>query len=79
MDYFDPFDFINFLLDGTTIQESNNINFAYFNDAALQQADARRRRRWSASRAIARYGNLDVDLMRNAAPWAPFSTPNDRR
>ena len=24
------------------------------------------------------YGKLDVDLMRNAAPWAPFATPNSR-
>ena len=24
------------------------------------------------------YGKLDVDMMRNAAPWAPFATPNSR-
>ena len=24
------------------------------------------------------YGKLDVDIMRNAAPWAPFANPNSR-
>ena len=31
-DYPDPFDFINVLLDGDNIQESNNSNYAYFNN-----------------------------------------------
>ena len=39
-DYADPFDFINILLDGRTIHETNNINFSYFNNAATT-------RRWS--------------------------------
>ena len=29
----DPFDFINVLLDGGNIQDANNSNYAYFNDA----------------------------------------------
>ena len=31
MDYFDPYDFLIFLLDGTTIRPANNVNFSYFN------------------------------------------------
>ena len=41
-DYADPFDFINVLLDGRTIQASNNHNLAYFDDPSytekMQQA-----------------------------------------
>jgi ABC-type oligopeptide transport system substrate-binding subunit len=48
----DPYDLINKLLDGRTIQETNNVNFSYFNDpaynkkmdeAASQTGDARNR------------------------------------
>ena len=36
-DYADPYDFINVLLDGNNIQDSNNNNFAYFNDPKFNQ------------------------------------------
>jgi ABC-type transport system substrate-binding protein len=76
-DYPDPFDFINVLLDGNNIQASNNNNYAYFNDARFnkQMNDFAK---LSGSNRYASYGKLDVDLMRNAAPWAPFATPNSR-
>ena len=76
-DYPDPFDFINVLLDGGNIQESNNNNYAYFNDARFnkQMNDFAK---LSGPNRYASYGKLDVDLMRNAAPWAPFATPNSR-
>ena len=76
-DYPDPFDFINVLLDGNNIQESNNSNYAYFNDARFnkQMNDFAK---LSGPNRYASYGKLDVDLMRNAAPWAPFATPNSR-
>ncbi len=32
-DYFDPYDFINVLLDGRNIQEKNNNNYSYWNNA----------------------------------------------
>jgi ABC-type transport system substrate-binding protein len=76
-DYPDPFDFINVLLDGDNIQESNNSNYSYFrspkytklmNDASKLTGDAR-------SNA---YGKLDVDIMKNAAPWASFANSNSR-
>jgi peptide/nickel transport system substrate-binding protein len=69
-DYFDPFDFINVLLDGTTIQDANNSNYAYFNQAKynnLMKAAAK----LSGKARYTAYGNLDVDIMKNAAPWAP--------
>jgi peptide/nickel transport system substrate-binding protein len=64
-DYPDPYDFINVLLSGTTLQESNNINTAYWNDpvfnrrmeqAALLRGDAR----------AAAYARLDRDITREA-------------
>jgi len=70
-DYFDPFDFINVLLDGTTIQETNNSNYAYFNDAKynkLMKAAAK----LSGQARYTAYGNLDIDIMKNAAPWIPI-------
>jgi ABC-type transport system substrate-binding protein len=76
-DYPDPFDFINVLLDGNNIQDANNSNYAYLNnptynkrmkDAAKLSGDARYKA----------YGQLDIDLMRNLAPWAPLSNGNTR-
>ena len=76
-DYPDPFDFINVLLDGNNIQESNNNNYSYFNDARFnkQMNDFAK---LSGPNRYSSYGKLDVDMMRNAAPWAPFATPNSR-
>ena len=70
-DYFDPFDFINVLLDGTTIQETNNSNYAYFNDAKYNKLMKAAARLTGQARYTA-YGNLDIDIMKNAAPWIPL-------
>ena len=76
-DYADPYDFINVLLSGNNIQDSNNNNFAYFNDpnfnkqmtqASLLSGDARYKA----------YGNLDVAIMQQGVPWAPRSNANNR-
>jgi ABC-type oligopeptide transport system substrate-binding subunit len=75
-DYPDPYDFINKLLDGRTIQNSNNVNFSYFNDPAYNKkmdeaasltGDARNRA----------YAELDADIAGNAAPLAAWSVPNN--
>ena len=76
MDYFDPYDFI-FLLDGGTIRPANNVNFSYFNSPAYNKKIA------SAAALVgqARYrafGNLDIDLAKNAAPLASYITDNTR-
>ena len=70
-DYFDPFDFINVLLDGTTIQDANNTNYAYFNDAKYNAAMKAAAKLAGQARYKA-YGKLDVDIMTNAVPWAPI-------
>ena len=76
-DYPDPFDFINVLLDGQNIQDANNSNYSYFNSPRYNKlmTDASK---LSGAARYAAYGNLDVDLMKNAAPWAPLSNGNVR-
>jgi ABC-type oligopeptide transport system substrate-binding subunit len=76
-DYPDPFDFINVLLDGNNIQASNNSNYAYFNNARFNKAmvDASK---LSGQARYTTYGKLDVQIMAQAAPWAPFVNPNTR-
>jgi ABC-type transport system substrate-binding protein len=76
-DYPDPFDFINVLLDGQNIQEANNSNYAYFNSPKYNKLMTDASKLSGAARYDA-YGKLDVDLMRNAAPWAPLSNGNVR-
>ena len=76
-DYPDPYDFINVLMDGNNIQDANNSNYAYldvpkYNKAMAQAAQL------SGSARYAAYGKLDVDLMRNEAPWAPAFNGNTR-
>jgi peptide/nickel transport system substrate-binding protein len=76
-DYPDPYDFINVLLSGETIQDSNNNNHAYFNDPVfnkrMDQAAS-----LSGSARYSAYGQLDVDMMKQAAPWAPIRNPFHR-
>ena len=77
-DYPDPSNFINILLDGRNIpNEGSSNNSALFNSpkfnrlmdrAALLAGDAR----------YAAYGRLDVQIMKEAAPWAPYINANNR-
>jgi peptide/nickel transport system substrate-binding protein len=69
-DYPDPSDFINLLLDGSTIQAANNVNWAYFDDPEYNRKLAAAAKLTGNARYRA-YGALDVDIMRNAVPWAP--------
>jgi ABC-type transport system substrate-binding protein len=75
-DYHDPFNFL-FLLDGSTLQPSGNRNFAYFNDPTYNAGIQAANQLHGDARANA-FGELDVDIAQNAAPWAPFGVPNDR-
>ena len=70
-DYFDPFDFINVLLDGTTIQDKNNNNYSYWSNAKYNKL-MKAASKLSGQARYSAYGNLDVDIMTNAAPWAPY-------
>ena len=76
-DYPDPYDFINVLLDGNNIQQSNNSNYSYLNNPAYNKRmnDAAK---LSGDARYAAYGKLDVDLMQNVAPWAPMHNGNTR-
>ena len=76
-DYPDPFDFVNVLLDGTGIQETNNLNFAYLNSPRFNKA-MQAASRLSGDERYAAYAKLDRDLMTDAAPWATYANPNVR-
>jgi ABC-type oligopeptide transport system substrate-binding subunit len=76
-DYADPYDFLNVLLDGSKLQAANNVNVSYLNypdiNGQLQQAAA-----LSGAARLTRYGNLDVQIMKDVAPYAPILNANSR-
>jgi peptide/nickel transport system substrate-binding protein len=76
-DYPDPYDWINILLYGKSIQAENNVNYSYFNDAKwnrkMEQAA-----RLVGPRRLNVYGRLDIDIMKQAAPMAVERTYNNR-
>ncbi len=76
-DYPDPFDFINVLLSGDSIHDANNNNVAYFNDPAYNKKMTAAAQLSGAARYNT-YANLDIDIMKNSAPWAPILNPNNR-
>jgi peptide/nickel transport system substrate-binding protein len=76
-DYADPYDFINVLLDGRTIQASNNHNLAYFNDPSYNKKMTQASLLTGAKRYQA-YGALDIDVTKNAVPLVPRSNGNNR-
>jgi oligopeptide transport system substrate-binding protein len=76
-DYPDPYDFINVLLYGGNIQEENNNNLAYFNNAAFNKRMERSAKLVGAPRLKA-YGVLENDLTTQQAPWAAWSQPTNQ-
>ncbi len=76
-DYADPYDFINVLLDGTSLHADNNNNIAYFNNPTYNKEMERASRLTGSARYTA-YGNLDVNMMNKAAPWAPTHNSSNR-
>jgi len=74
-DYFDPFDYINVNLDGRSIQDANNVNFAYFNNASVNAAMDKAALLSGAARTRA-YAALDLSIMKNYAPWVPYIVLN---
>ena len=68
-DYLDPYAMLNTLLEeGAAIPT--------FNDPTIA-ARSPRRRGWPASRRYLTYGELDVEIARNAAPLAAFDNLSD--
>lgn len=77
-DYPDPYNFINQLLDGRTIPaEGSSNNGALFNSPTFIKAMDAANKLQGDARAAA-YGKLDLEIMREAAPWAPVINPNNR-
>jgi peptide/nickel transport system substrate-binding protein len=76
MDYYDPYDFL-FLLDGGLLRPTNNTNFAYFNDPVFNAKINGANGLYGEPRATA-FGDLDIEIARDAAPWAAYGVPNDR-
>jgi peptide/nickel transport system substrate-binding protein len=74
-DYFDPFDYVNVNLDGRSIQDQNNVNFAYMNSASMDKLMDAAANQTGAARSKA-YQKLDYTIMKNYAPWVPYSIIN---
>jgi peptide/nickel transport system substrate-binding protein len=76
-DYFDPFDYINVLLDGRSIQANNNTDMSYLNAPKLNAAMDAAANLSGKARADA-YAKLDLTVMRDYAPWVPYEIANNR-
>jgi ABC-type transport system substrate-binding protein len=76
-DYFDPYDFINVLLDGGNIQDANNNNYSYWNNATYNKR-MRDAAKLTGTARYKAYGQLDIDIMSKEAPWAPIRNYNSR-
>jgi ABC-type oligopeptide transport system substrate-binding subunit len=76
-DYADPYDFLNVLLDGKNIGDTNNQNFAYFNDAKYTKK-LEAAAKLTGDARYKTYGELDVDLAAHQAPWAAWANANAR-
>jgi peptide/nickel transport system substrate-binding protein len=76
-DYPDPYNFMNVLLDGRRIQADHNPNTSYFDDAGYNRK-LEAASRLSGAQRLQAYGALDAEIMRNAAPLAPYVNTNAR-
>ena len=65
------------LLDGSRIQATNNVNESYFNNPAYNRK-MEAASRLSGPARLRTYGALDIDIMRNQAPLAPYINTNSR-
>jgi peptide/nickel transport system substrate-binding protein len=76
-DYPDPYDFLDVLLNGNNIHETNNNNLAYFNNAGINKKLDAANKLVGESRYKA-YGSLDVEITKTYAPWAAYDNRNMR-
>jgi peptide/nickel transport system substrate-binding protein len=76
-DYPDPYDFINILLSGDAITPDNNVNLSYFNEPKWNKLMTAASKLSGNARYNA-YAKLDHDLMKQAAPLAPYIDTNAR-
>jgi ABC-type transport system substrate-binding protein len=77
-DYPDPYDWINILLHGgKSIQAENNVNYSYFNDPKWNKKMENAAKLVGPNR-LKVYGQMDLDVMKQAAPMAVERTYNNR-
>jgi ABC-type oligopeptide transport system substrate-binding subunit len=76
-DYPDPYDFLDILLNGNNIHADNNNNLAYFNNKKVNRL-LERANRLTGSARYRTYGNLDIMIQKNYAPWAAYDNRNER-
>jgi peptide/nickel transport system substrate-binding protein len=76
-DYPDPNNFLDILLNGNNIHESNNNNLAYFNVPAMNRR-MEQAATLSGAKRYAAYAQLDKDISSNYAPWASYAYNNNR-
>jgi peptide/nickel transport system substrate-binding protein len=77
VDYADPVAYFEPLLDGRHLRKSGNSDKSYFDDPAIDaRIDAANALSGDARRRA--WANLDVDVMRNEPPWAPYLNFNER-
>jgi ABC-type transport system substrate-binding protein len=76
VDYADQYAFF-VKLDGSTIRATNNPDEAYFNRPRYNRAIARADQLTGTARRKA-FAQLDINMMRNDPPWAPFENETRR-
>jgi len=76
-DYFDPFDYMNVLFDGSKIQAANNNDYSYFNNADFNKKLTAASALSGAARGKA-YAALDKELMVKYAPVVPYLISTNR-
>ena len=76
-DYPDPYDWLNILLYGPSIQDENNVNYSYFNNPTWNRRMANAAKLTGPKR-LKVYGQMDLDIMQKAAPMAIERTYNNR-
>ena len=76
-DYPDPYDWLNILFYGPSIQADNNVNYSYMNIKKWNNKMAAAAKMVGPKR-YKTYGQLDLDIMRQVAPIAVTRTYNTR-
>ncbi|HSC50896.1 MAG TPA: ABC transporter substrate-binding protein [Gaiellaceae bacterium] len=76
-DYPDPYDWLNILFYGPSIQSDNNVNYSYMNVPKWNTKLAQAAKMVGPNR-YKTYGKLDIDIMKQVAPVAVTRTYNTR-
>jgi len=73
----DPYEYVNLLLDGRTVQATGNTNRSYFSSPHYEKLIDQAGRLSGDARDVA-YGRLAVTIARDAAPMAAWVERNTR-